>query len=207
MIRTNVVKLSVIPAFAYREKTASGDIGIVIVRPDQRQPGIGSISKKTGEAVPLKNTPVDVYPAEAFAEAVELTGGLEFRKQGKAKVSKKMLKEPKVKEEPKPVEVEPFVYEVLIEKYTDKNGKFSYELMNKDFIQFAHRSTVVKDKIAEKESAKKIVRYITHTKIRNITKNDDLTDEEVDKIIEILDEIYPKGVFKELNAEIRKALK
>jgi hypothetical protein len=51
------------------------------------------------------------------------------------------------------------------------------------------------------------VNYIVRNKIRNITKNDALTNAEVDKIVEVLDELNPKGVLKDLNAEIRKLLR
>ena len=206
MIRTNVVKLTTIPALAYRQKLSSGDIGIVIVRPDVRQPGIASFSKKTGDPVPTKNTPKDKYPAEAFSEAARLTSGLPYHKQGSVRVTKKMLKEPApVKEEPEIV-VESYVYQDLVDLYTDKNGSFSYDLFNKDLIRFAHRSSVVRGMIEEKESAKKIADYIVRNKIRNITKNDALTDAEIDKIVEILDELNPKGLLKDLNAEIRRML-
>ena len=73
MIRTSSVKLTTIPATAYRTKTRSSGVGIVIVRKDQTQPGIASISRKTGEAIPTHNTPEKYYPKEAFAEAIELT--------------------------------------------------------------------------------------------------------------------------------------
>ncbi len=58
MIRTNVVKLATIPAIAFRQKLTAGGSGITILRPDVKQPGIASISTKTGEAIPAKNTDV-----------------------------------------------------------------------------------------------------------------------------------------------------
>ena len=207
MIRTNVVKLTTIPALAYREKQGSGDIGIVVVRPDVRQPGIASFSKKTGDPVPTKNTPKDKYPAEAFIEAAKLTAGLPYHKQGSIRVTKNMLKEPKPVEPEPEITVESYVYQDLIDLYTDKSGNFSYDLFNKDLIRFAHRSSVVRDMIGEKKGAKEIADYIVRNKIRNITKNDALTNAEVDKIVEVLDELNPKGVLKDLNAEIRKLLR
>jgi len=48
--------------------------------------------------------------------------------------------------------------------------------------------------------------YITGTKFRNITGDPELTDVQV-LITELLDEMSPKGVFKEFNSEIRKSLK
>ena len=206
MIRTNVVKLTTIPALAYRQKLDSGDIGLVIVRPDIRQPGIAAFSKKTGDPVPTKNTPAEGYPAEAFMEAARLTARLPYHKQRSIRVTKKMLKEPKAPAPVEEVEVDSFVYQDLIDQYTDKTGKFSYDLFNKDLIRFAHRSSVVRDMIEEKESAKKIADYIFRTKVRNITKNDGLTNAEIDEIHEVLDDLNPKGLLKDLNAEIRKLL-
>ena len=206
MIRTNVVKLTTIPALAYRQKLDSGDIGLVIVRPDIRQPGIAAFSKKTGDPVPTKNTPAEGYPAEAFMEAARLTARLPYHKQGSIRVTKKMLKEPKAPAPVEEVEVDSFVYQDLIDQYTDKTGKFSYDLFNKDLIRFAHRSSVVRDMIEEKESAKKIADYIFRNKVRNITKNDGLTNAEINEIHEVLDDLNPKGLLKDLNAEIRKLL-
>ena len=48
---------------------------------------------------------------------------------------------------------------------------------------------------------------ITGTKFRNITGDPELTDAQVLIITELLDEMSPKGVFKEFNSEIRKSLK
>ena len=48
--------------------------------------------------------------------------------------------------------------------------------------------------------------YITGTKFRNITGDPELTDVQVLIITELLDEMSPKGVFKEFNSEIRKSL-
>ena len=41
-----------------------------------------------------------------------------------------------------------------------RRGKLSYELLNKDLIQFAHRSKKVQEMIADKKSAKSERNYI-----------------------------------------------
>lgn len=82
MIRTDVVQLTVIPAVAYRQKLYAGGSGIVIVRDGGVQPGIASISNTSGEAILTANTPAGLYPPEAFQEAMRLTAGLPYRKQG-----------------------------------------------------------------------------------------------------------------------------
>ena len=55
MLRTKSVKLTVIPAMAFRVKLNEGP-SITIQRADCEQPGIASISRTSGEATPSKNT-------------------------------------------------------------------------------------------------------------------------------------------------------
>ena len=101
MIRTKTVDLTTIPAVAYRQKLKSGGSGIVIVRRDYHQPGIASISKNTGTAIPTSNTPLDQYPEEAFAEALELTNGLTYKHNNEPVVvgEKEEVEEPITEEE------------------------------------------------------------------------------------------------------------
>ncbi len=210
MIRTNVVKLATIPAIAFRQKLTAGGSGITILRPDVKQPGIASISTKTGEAIPAKNTDVKLYPLEAFKEAMNLTIGMPYRKQRSVKVSEDMVATP-VEEAEETIEQEDIVvsyedYDKIVEKYLDKNGVLSYDLLNKDFIKFMKSSTIVGAMIAERESAGAIRDYVIGNRYRNITGNEDLTEGQIARITELLDEVSPKGVFKELNAEIRKSL-
>ena len=202
MLRTKAVKLTVIPAMAYRVKSPKG-LNITIQRADKEQPGIASISRTSGEAVPTSNTDLKAYPMKAFKEAIELTNGLPYKNQKGVKVTKEMVaeKKEKVKEE---VTVDPKDYQMILDKYMDKNGKFSYDLINKDFIKFAKTSKVVGDLIGEGATVAKVRNYIVSTKFRNITGNHNLSDKQIKKMVEMLDENYPKGVFKDLNSELRK---
>lgn len=206
MLRTKAVKLTVIPAMAFRVKMPGGP-SITIQRADYQQPGIASISRTSGEAIPSKNTNTKMYPPEAFAEAIKLTNGLKYTRQKDkkgVKVTKDMFKEKKAK----PVEevaLNEEAYQMIVDRYTDKKGNFSYDLMNKEFIRFAKTSSVVRDMVAENQSAAKIRNYVVYNKIRNITGMD-LSDKEIKKIVEKLDEAYPKGVFKDLNEEIKRML-
>ena len=210
MVRTNAVTLNSVPGVAYRQKLPAGGAGIVILREDCTQPGIASISKTSGEAIPAANTPKKMYPQEAFQEAISLTAGLPYRKQGSVQLKGKELRE-EAPAEAEAIEEEVVVdsadYQKIVDQYTDNNGKLSYPLLNKDMIQFAHRSSKVRKMLASGESVDTIRLYITGTKFRNITGNPGLTDEQVLIITELLDEVSPKGVFKELNSEIRKRLK
>ena len=118
-----------------------------------------------------------------------------------------------VEEEPSPREEEETVddvivdsmdYQKIIEKYTDKNGKLSYDLLNKDMIKFAHSSSIVRKMIADGESIEAVRLYTVGSKFRSITGNKELTDAQVLKIVELLDEVSPKGVLKEFNGEIQR---
>lgn len=215
MIRTTVVNLSVINAVAYRQKLPAGGSGIVILREDASQPGIASISKTSGEAIPTANTPRKLYPQEAFNEAIALTSGMPYKKRGSVQLKDSLVKEeePAAKQAASGEELaeEAFVdsaeYLKVVEKYTEKNGKLSYSLLNKDLIKFAHSSSKVRKMIEEGAKAKEICAYTVGTKFRGVTNNAYLTDAQVNKIVELLDEVSPKGVLKEFNDEIRRKLK
>ena len=209
MIRTSIVELSVIEGFAYRRKLPSGGSGIVIIRKGVDQPGIASISKTSGEAIPASNTPKKKYPQEAFQEAMALTSGLPYRKLGSV-----TLTEEKIVEEPVPAAekaeesvVDSAEYQKVVEKYLDKDGKLSYALINKDMIRFANSSGIVRRMETEGRSLEDIRLYVVGTKLRNITGNKKLTDEQVLKMTELLDEVSPKGVLREFNEEILRGLK
>ena len=209
MIRTSIVELSVIEGFAYRRKLPSGGSGIVIIRKGVDQPGIASISKTSGEAIPASNTPKKKYPQEAFQEAMALTSGLPYRKLGSV-----TLTEEKIVEEPVPAAekaeesvVDSAEYQKVVEKYLDKDGKLSYALINKDMIRFANSSGIVRRMETEGRSLEDIRLYVVGTKLRNITGNKKLTDEQVLKMTKLLDEVSPKGVLREFNEEILRGLK
>ncbi len=206
MIRTDVVTLTSIKGIAYRQKLPSGGSGIVILREDSAQPGIASISKTSREAIPARNTSTQLYPQEAFNEAIALTTGLPYKKRGKVQLKDKILTEETVVEEQveETAVVDSAEYEKIVEKYTDKNGKLSYALLNKDMIKFACSSSVVRKMLAKGESEDVIRLYAAGSKFRSITGNHKLTDAQILKMIELLDEVSPKGVFKEFNDELRK---
>ncbi len=207
MIRTEVVTLTTIPATAYRQKLAKGGSGIVILRADSAQPGLASISKTSGAPIPSANTSSSLYPKAAFSEAIALTTGLPYKKRSApAAVPVEIPAEP---DEPDRAEiiVSGKDYQKIVDAYTDKNGKLSYTLLNKDLIKFAHTSSVAREMIQEKASAKRISSYVIGSKFRKLSGNPNLTDDQIAVISELLDETSPKGVFKEFNEEIRRSLK
>ena len=208
MIRTNSVTLTALPeAIAYRRKLPSGGSAIVIVRGDMIQPGIAGISKSTGEPIIAANTPKKAYPAEAFQEAIELTAGMPYRKQGKPAAPEAAPELPDaLSEEQAEVVVDADEYSAVVAAYTDNKGKLSYDLMNKEMIQFAHKSEPVARMIQDREDEQTIVDYIVGVKFRNAAGNKGLTDEQVAAMAQLIDEVSPKGAFKELKAKIRQML-
>ena len=206
MIRTNIVYLTCIEAIAYRQKLVDGGSGITVLRSDTKQPGIASISTKTGEPIPSENTNTKLYPIEAFQEAMTLTTGMPYKKQGSVKYTSEMVEVVEEEVVPEEVIINEDEYQMIVDTYLDKNGKLSYDLLNKEMIKFLKSSKVVQDMIAERKSAASIRNYIISNKFKNITGNDDLTSKELKEMVDRLDAMYPKGVFKEFNEEIRKAL-
>ena len=208
MIRTDIVNLTVISAVAFRQKLSAGGSGVTILRYDTKQPGIASISKTSGDPIPAANTPAELFPMEAFQEAIALTAGMPYSKRGSVRLEKKEI----VEAGPEPAEettsddpvIDSAEYQKIVAAYTDKNGKLSYELLNKDLIRFAHTSKTVRGMIEEGTSTKKVRTYIVTTKFRTVTGNKKLTEEQAMKMAELLDEVSPKSVFKQLDAELRK---
>lgn len=90
--------------------------------------------------------------------------------------------------------------------YTNRKGELSYDLINKDFIQFAKSSKTVTDMVANHASVDDIRDHVVKVKLESITDNRDLTVAQTQRIVEMLDEVSPRNVFKELNDEIRKML-
>ena len=98
-------------------------------------------------------------------------------------------------------------YQRLVDRYTDKNGRLSYDLLNRELIQAAHASGQVRLMIEEKATADEIRVQVVKAQLRNLTRKPSLTDAQVAKMIELLDETSPKGVLRPLNDEIRKWLR
>jgi hypothetical protein len=207
MIRTSAVELTVIEALAYRQKLKAGDNAIVILKPEVKQPGMATISKSTGEPVLAANTNAKEYPVEAFREAIALTNGMPFRKQGSIKVTAQTFA---VNEEVEPVEefveINTDALDKITAHFTDKNGRMSYDLVNRELIRFAKSSSIVRNMVAEGKSASEIRDYIILNKFRNIAQNDSLNDQEVFKLADVIDGIDSQGMFKQLNSELRRML-
>ena len=82
VIRTRLVELSSLEAVAYRQKLRGGQVGVVILRQDTAQPGLALLNRQSGTPDPAQNTSADLYPLEAFQEALDLTAGLPYSSRG-----------------------------------------------------------------------------------------------------------------------------
>lgn len=209
IIRTKLVELSTIAAVAYRQKLKDGS-GVAILRYDSAQPGFASIGHKTGEPVPAPHTNLEIYPLAAFQEALELTGGMPYSRRGKVKLSAEIASDAVPDDAEEPVEdfavVDSAEYQAIVKAYTTKKGELSYDLLNKDFIQFARSSKIVADKVAQQISLDDLRDYIIKVKFETLTGNPGLTPAQTSRILEVLDEVSPRSVFRELNDELKKML-
>jgi hypothetical protein len=207
MIRTKMVELSTIEAAAYRRKLKGGKSGVVIMRYDSTQPGLASLNKGTGEPDLAANVPLDLFPVEAFKEALELTSGMPYSRRGAVKLSGVSEEPADVEETPEELAtIDSAEYEAVVAAYTNRKGELSYDLINKEYIQFAKSSKVVADMVANKASVEDIRNHVAKVKLEALTGNKSLTIDQVKLIIDMLDEVSPKHVLKEFNDEIRKLL-
>ncbi len=207
MIRTIIVELSTIEAAAYRQKLRNGHSGIVIMRYDTDQPGIATVNRKSGEPDPSHHTNLQLFPLEAFKEAMELTNGMPYSRRGKIKLSGESEDSSAQEETAEELAtVDSAEYEAIVKAYTNRKGELSYDLLNKDFIQFAKSSKVISDMVANRASEEDIRNHVVKVKLEGLTGNRELTLGQTQLIVEMLDEVSPRHVFKELNDEIRKML-
>ena len=216
IIRTTAVELTVIPAIAYKQKLSSGGAGIKIFRLDQEISTVFTIDRRTGEGKPYGKYDVDLFPDEAVYEALELTTGLPYTSRGKLKVT---ISEEEKDDNPfgeedvaeteteKADMVDSEEYQAIIQRYTNEKGKINYSLMNKDFIQFASKSKMVGNMIADKAAVEDILLLVVKNRVAYLSgKKESLSDKETTALIETLDEIDPRSAFKELTLYIKRLL-
>ena len=225
IIRTKAVELSTIPAIAYKQKLASGGAGVKILRMDQEASTMGLIDKRTGELQTFAKIDSQIFPAEAFDEALELVAGLPYSARGKIAIKVMESAEPEDVIDDVPEDTEDIApvaeveepdkldmthsteYKAIVERYSDENGKMNYVLMNKDFIQFAAKSKVVSGMVAEKAHTDAIVLFIIKSRAALIAgKRESLDDTKAAALIATLDEIDPRSAFKDLKAYINRLL-
>ncbi len=210
IIRTKAVELTTIPAIAYKQKLSAGGAGIKIQRIDSDQSGVCTIDKRTGNMIPYRSFDEKLFPMEAFDEAFELTVGLPYSARGSIKLSLTAVQTDDVVEEAPVEQVDMTLspeYIAIVDRYSDEKGKINYQLMNKDFIQFAARSKTVADMVGAGAGQQDIINFILKSRAAFIAGlKDSLDDASITLLIETLDEIDPRSAFKELKAYINRML-
>jgi len=218
IIRSKVVELNTIPAIAYKVKLKQGGSGIKFHRTDRDDSAFAEIDKRTGEAKLDPRAIADIFPVEALDEAIEELLGLPYSARGKVKITPTEAVEEGEIEVPEgeapgthadamanAVDSDEFI--AIVGMYSDVNGKMNYQLMNKQFIQFAARNKTVTDMVGKKESVDDILLHIIKNRAAFLAgKRDNLPDNEALALIEAIEEIDPRSAFKELKLHIRKLL-
>jgi len=210
IIRTKAVELSLIPAIAYKQKLASGGAGVKLLRLDRDVSAVATIDRRTGEPVSYGKVDFALFPMEAFDEAIELLEGLPYTSRGNIAIqaAPQPAAEDVAEQPPEKVGmVGSDEYKAIIDRYSDETGRLNYQLMNKDFIQFAAKSKTVADMIGSGASPDDILLFVIKSRAAFISgKKDSLDDNLVQDLMETLDEIDPRSAFKELKAHIKRQL-
>jgi len=216
IIRTKVVELEVIPAVVYKIKLRSGGCGVKMHRTDQDATYFAEVCKRTGVILIDGVLDQNLFPEEAFNEAMDLLAGLPYSARGKVKI---MVSDDVDDEEvccdsvagqelqaaAKMVESPEFI--AIVDRFSDENGKLNHALMNKQFMQFAQTSKVVGEMCGKRDSEKDILLFILKNRAAFLAnKREHLSDDEASALLEALNEINPRSAFKELNLYLRRRL-
>ena len=217
VIRTRLVELSTLEAVAYRQKLRGGQVGVVILRQDAAQPGLALLNRQSGSADPAHNTPSDLYPMEAFEEAIELTSGLPYSSRGPVR-SPAAAGERTAEDGPVPADLgEPASpeavatvnsadYGAIVKAYTNKKGELSYDLLNKALIQACRSNPFVATMVANGASLEEVRDHVVKANFEAVTGNRALSQVEVNRIVDLLDEVSPRAVLREFNDDLRQLL-
>ena len=208
MIRTEIVKLSQVAGLAYRQKLVAGGAGLTIMTPDDR--AVYTINKRDGSTVPYGTVDLALFSGAVVDEALELTRGLPYKRLGKVvKVYDDFHCDETAAEldteddKPSVDVVASKEYEGFIMEFTDKNGKFSYQLMNRDLMKFFEGSSVVRSMIERGQDDDEVVRYIIRSRAVSLARTKEMDDEFLTAFIDTFDSMNTRSAFKELRAHIR----
>lgn len=210
VIRTKLVELSSLDAVAYRQRLGTGHSGVVILRYDSPQPGLALLNRNTGEPDPAANVPRDLFPLEAFREALELTSGLPYSRRGRVRLSQ--LEPPAAAEADDEGRADDLAtvcsddYAAIVEAYTNRKGELSYELLNKALIQAAHGNAFVAELVARRVPLEQIRDHVVKANFEAVTANRALSMDAVQRIVEMLDAVSPRSVLRELDDALKRML-
>jgi hypothetical protein len=216
VIRTVLVELSSLEAVAYRQKMGNGKSGVVILRYDTAQPGLALLNRHTGEPDIAAHTPGDLFPVEAFQEALALTSGMPYARRGRVKLSDSapakagdQTDEQLSDGEASPEDVSTVCsadYAAIVKAYTNRKGELSYELLNKALIQAAHGNPFVAEMKGRGASLEEIRDHVVKANFEAITGNRSLSQADVERIVAMLDEVSPRSVLREFSEDLRRRL-
>ena len=216
IIRSKAVELDTIPAVAYKIKMKSGGSGIKIHRTDCDDTAFAVIDKRTGEALLDKRVNMELFPGEALDEAIDALAGLPYSSRGKVKLVRSEEKEDEdvvadedvhAEQPPEAEMVCSLEFDAIIERYSDVNGRINYQVMNKQFIQFASSSKVVSEMLGKGAKTEEIVLFIVKNRAAYLAgKKEFLSDQEAAALIRTIDEIDPRSAFKELSLHLRRMM-
>ena len=208
MVRTEAVQMTSVKGLAFKQKLTAGGAGVTIITPDDR--AVFTINKRDGSCVPYGKINGELFTATVINEALELTKGLSYKRLG---AITKVYADNHCDEVPVELEAEDdktaidviasVEYKEFIAQYTDKNDKFSYQLMNKELMQFAARSSVVRKMLAENADTDGIVRYVIKSKAADLAHNRGMDEAMLTAFIDTFDSMNTRSAFKELNAYLR----
>jgi hypothetical protein len=146
---------------------------------------------------------------------MELTGGMPFSSRGKVRLrGESPTGETLLDEAPTVAEssdedlatVDSAEYKAIVAAFTNKKGEFSYELLNKDFIQFAKSSKVVADLVGQQAGLDQLRDHIVKVRLEALSGQPDLSPARIAGIVAMLDAFSPRSVFRELEDELRRIL-
>jgi len=208
MIRTETVKLKKVAGLAYKQKLVAGGAGLTIMTPGDK--AVFTINKRDGKTVPYGVVNESIFTEAVVGEALELTKGLSYKKMGSiVKVyddfrCDETSLDPETEDEKPSVDVVASKeYAGFIAEYTDKNDKFSFQLMNRDLMKFAQSSSVVRSMIANADSDDAIFRYTVRSKAVSLAGTKSMDEALLTGFIETFDSMETRSAFKELKANIR----
>lgn len=213
MIRTKTVNLNAIKGIAYRQKLKDGGSGLTILT--EKDKAVVTINKRDGSYAPYGTVDANIFTDVVLEEAFELTKGLPYRRFGPAQYEESLslpetaaLADAAVSEDENENDVicvNSPEYDSIINAYADKNGKFSYDLMNKDFIQRAHKSDQVSNFISEGKPVDDIIAFLVVNKINSLIRETTgkYSEEDAKKLINLLNDMNMRSAFKELKLWLR----
>jgi len=211
MIRTEIVKVKSLKGIAFKQKLTSGGTGITIITPDDK--AVFTINKRDGTCSPYGPVNGEVFTGAVVDEAIELTRGLPYKRLGAiSKVYEdRHVDEGSVdlEEGDEKLDIDVMAsaeYKEFIANYTDKRDRFSYQLMNRDLMQFAAKSRVVSKMLSDKDNVDDIVRYVIKSKAADLCRNKGMSDEMLSVFIDTFDSMDTRSAFKELRAYLRGKL-